>query len=333
MAEDQSSDGPGAGDLPEPIREWLADRAAEEGIPEEELVSRLLRAGGAADGDTTGERLDAVEETVEALRVDLDEKIDDVRGRVIQVKREVDDRAPADHDHPELEERIERTADGAGAEASVPGHGAGEGNGIVETLEHLVETTGELEHKLDRLARVTVSLRGIVDDLAGSEAENAAVAALARSANVHGARRADCGSCGESVDVGLLSKPRCPYCAEPFEAFVPNHGLFGSHTLEVGSPPALEPADGLESVPDPDIGTDDGGDGPLSGVDFGDVGAAGGTEDDGTPGGSGEAEAGSAIRWPGDDEEGISADGDGPDAGPEDGEANEGADPPRSPDE
>ncbi|MFW5965560.1 MAG: hypothetical protein ACOCP3_02285, partial [Halodesulfurarchaeum sp.] len=47
-----------------------------------------------------------LEDRVNALEAELDEKIQDVRERVIQVKREADGKAPADHEHESLESLI-----------------------------------------------------------------------------------------------------------------------------------------------------------------------------------------------------------------------------------
>jgi len=51
---------------------------------------------------------------------------------------------------------------------------------------------------------------------------------------------ADCGNCGGTVHLGLLSKPRCPHCESHFEAVEPGSGFFAGARLTVGERPALD---------------------------------------------------------------------------------------------
>jgi len=249
MSRDRA-EGPVSTDLPESIREWVAERATEEGLTEEELLSRLLSDDGvdtSVDPAVLKEQINALEDAVAELDSDVDTKIEDVRERVVQVKREADAKASADHEHPDFERRFERIVDEIGAMRSTIDEFDDRLDGgfenYEEVLEHLVETSEELEHKLDVLAGVILDLRERTDALIEARAGHAALAELTRAANVHGARSADCGACGESVDIGLLSAPRCPHCAETFSEFKPGTGFFGSPTLEVGTTPALDPGD------------------------------------------------------------------------------------------
>ena len=104
--------------LPEDVEEWLAERADSGERSREELLAlavdfyRFLASRDEVAPDAEDipevpaivERLDALDADVAALSDAVDEKIEDVRERVIQVKREADGKAPADHDHPELAE-------------------------------------------------------------------------------------------------------------------------------------------------------------------------------------------------------------------------------------
>ncbi len=90
------------------------------------------------------------------------------------------------------------------------------------------------------LARALVSIRDQTRTLAAQNAERAATAELARTANHHGIKSAKCGECGTSVTIALLTEPSCPHCGVTVNDVEPKRGFFGSNTLVVGAVPALE---------------------------------------------------------------------------------------------
>ena len=240
-----------AEELPDDLEAWVAERAADADTSRADVVRRLLAAhrrlderpdrlddadaadlddvdGGSGVGDLDA-RIDDLAARVGELEADLDEKITDVRERVIQVKREADAKAPDDHDHPSIERRIDE----------------GFGN-YEEILEYLTERTEALEdgvedreEKLRRLANAVVDLRRRVSTIEGAIEERAAAAELREAANRRGISEAACGSCGESVHLGLLDAPTCPHCGSPFDG-VEGGGWFKSNRLTVGDRPALE---------------------------------------------------------------------------------------------
>lgn len=244
-------------ELPDDLEAWVAERAAAAGTSRADVVRRLIAAHrlldehpeSLDDADVAGlgddiarppddadsgvgdldARLDDLAGRVEGLESDLDEKITDVRERVIQVKREADGKAPADHDHPPIERRID---DGFGD--------------YEEILESLIERTEALEDgsedrgaKLRTVANAVVDLRRRVGTIEGVVEERAAVAALREAANRRGVTEAACDSCGNLVQLGLLDKPTCPHCESPFDGVEPG-GWFRSSRLTVGDRPALE---------------------------------------------------------------------------------------------
>lgn len=249
----------------ESLEGWLDAKAEELDVSREELLARL-RTGDAPDGAAVGpggaalrrefaERLANtqadVEEELTDVREEFDEKLKDVRDRVIQVKREADEKAPADHDHPDLRERTEAVADRADrlAEeleslsetvAEVDERVEAGFDNYEDVLDYLTEATDDLEAKLSTLARVTVELRDQTETLSARHASRAAADELAHLANRRGVRAADCGHCGETVHIGLLAEPKCPHCASQFSDVEPKQGLFGSAKLVVGDSPALE---------------------------------------------------------------------------------------------
>lgn len=254
----------GVDGLPDELESWVAERAAASDSSRAAVLRRLLAAhrlldeqpdaldgsdsialaDRLADGESAGdgsadsadvdsfagdldELTDDLEEVaarVGALEADLDEKITDVRERVIQVKRESDAKAPQDHGHPELERRMQQ----------------GFAN-YEEILEYLTDRSEEHGSKLDTIAGVLVDLRERVTALERESNERAAATELRREANRHGIAEAVCESCGGTVRLGLLDGPFCPHCESTFAGVEPKHGFFGSHRLTVGQRPALEP--------------------------------------------------------------------------------------------
>jgi chromosome segregation ATPase len=248
-------------ELPESVSDWLAQLAAEQDVSEEDLLSRLLEAS--TDGDVPAlpeldERLAEVqsdlgdvETRIEGLEADTREKIDDVRERVIQVKRDADAKADPDHDHPDLESEIADLDDDVAAlfeelddvEESL-GASIEQVSTETEDLREEVETVAEdASEKLTVLAVAVVEMRDQVRELLADRRERVLAAELREAANRADVRRAACESCETGVDVGLLTEPRCPHCNEPFEELDPKDGFFGTNYLRTGHAPALEPGE------------------------------------------------------------------------------------------
>ncbi|SDM56325.1 hypothetical protein SAMN04487949_2093 [Halogranum gelatinilyticum] len=252
--------------LPEELQTWLDERATEADVETDELLTRavvayrlveeedgLLDESGVNSGVT--DELDRLDERVDGLQSELDEKIDDVRTRVVQVKREADAKAPADHGHPDLEERV-NTAGTAATEAHEQLDQLGERldrgfENYEEILTYLRDTTDDLDDKLTRLARAVVSLRSRTARMEATVAQWRGVDDLKTEANRHGVTSAKCGGCDSVVHVGLLAKARCPHCEQPFTDVEPARGFFGSATLAVGDRPALAGQTADETVPTP----------------------------------------------------------------------------------
>lgn len=272
MSDDETGD-TGEPGVSEWTRAWLEERAAESGIPPDDLLARFAAAFRAAeegevpevvlradleeleaavtDLETSFDRLDA---DVAALDADLDEKIQDVRERVIQVKREADAKAPTDHSHPDLVEQLETALDAATtAEAAVEEVSASVDRlddrlaagfeNYEEILEYLTDAIDDVEAKNTRLASAVLAMREAMQGVTARESRRIAADRLREQANTHGIRTADCEDCNATLDVALLADARCPHCASTFASVQPRRGFFGSPTLEVGERPALEAGD------------------------------------------------------------------------------------------
>ncbi len=272
-------------DLSDDLREWVESRAAETGQDPADVLSRavttyqlLEEEGEPLDGESDAalvvgngaerrERLDSLEERITDLEsledqladvesldervaeldAELAEKIDDVRERVIQVKKEADSKAQIDHEHGQLQQRLQRAlraAEEAHATSQQLGqHIEGIDRGLdnfEEVLEYLTDTTDELENKLDALAYTVIDLRERVGELEGTAAARDAAADLKDEANREGITTAKCVECESKVQIGLLSTPHCPHCGTTFREVEPAERLFGAARLRAGEQPALQ---------------------------------------------------------------------------------------------
>ncbi|RDZ64294.1 hypothetical protein C5B90_09640 [Haloferax sp. Atlit-12N] len=242
--------------LPDDLRTWVEARADEEGVDPETVLARALGTYRLAvsdagesldDADAVSDRLGGVEARVDELEGELDEKISDVRMRVVQVKRETDEKAPHDHAHPELDAELDRLADDVHAArnrvADVDERLDGGFENFEEILTYLDETTATLDENLRTVARTLLDLRGRAADLEAADLERQALAELLRTANAAGEKKAQCEECDETVHLDLLAEPRCPSCRSLFRELSSSPGFFGSATLHTGRLPALESAD------------------------------------------------------------------------------------------
>lgn len=221
MATEQPGDGPLSVDLPPDLDAWLTEQAEASGLDRDELLRRLLestRLALAADEDVGDVR--ELEEQVSSFETEVEGLIDDVRERVIQVKKEADGKADAEHTHEELErvadldERVtELRADMEDLEAS------------------LAEAESAFETATTRLRKVAAAVVRLQQSAAGQGEPAERLAELQRLAARRGVRTANCEDCGESLDIGLLPDPNCPHCDTEFHDITGRSGLFTNPTL------------------------------------------------------------------------------------------------------
>jgi rubrerythrin len=174
-----------------------------------------------------GTRIDAVEEEFQG-------KLDDVRQRVIQVKKETDKKAPADHTHPEFErlsvlqeevDTLETEFEDLHAdyEEAVPE--------LQDRTEDHAERLEELQDRLQTVAWVVSDLREAQQSSSGLEA----VERIKRAAARADIERAKCENCGDGVNLSLLTDPHCPHCDATVTNVEPSSGWFGNPKLTVAS--------------------------------------------------------------------------------------------------
>lgn len=260
--------------VPPELSAWLESQADERGVDPETYARELLLAQRAVDADAfhvDGVDSDAgpldgvareaeVEDRLDDVREEFRELLEDVRSRVVQVKRETDRKAAADHDHAELLADIETlTEQVAALEADLAEQRTaveelradleGGFDNFEEVLEHVLAETDELFERADRLGHATVRTRERVQELATSVVDRERADDLKRDAALEGVETADCEDCDRAVRLALLTEPRCPACRTEFVDLEPKRGFFGSATLVTGDHPALTDAE-LEAVTD-----------------------------------------------------------------------------------
>src|SRR6056297_728648 len=86
--------------------------AAEAGVGREEMLKRAIVSLAEAEGVDVpdAEEVAAMESRLDALEADLDEKVADLRERFVELYRDLEATAPADHAHAETAERLDALA-------------------------------------------------------------------------------------------------------------------------------------------------------------------------------------------------------------------------------
>jgi chromosome segregation ATPase len=245
--------------------------AAEAGVGREEMLKRAIVSLAEAEGVDApdAEEVAALESRLDALEADLDEKVADLRERFVELYRDLEATAPADHAHAETAERLDalaaeldRTAErldeveaDAAARSTVDeavGERADEIDDRLTDVEARVDDLAELEarvdaidtddldDKLSRVASAVVRVRRRLDAAERDRADRERLDAISATANRNGVRKAACTDCGSTVDVGLLTEPECPHCGGAFAELEPNPGFLGTSRLVAGEQPALD---------------------------------------------------------------------------------------------
>jgi len=175
--------------------------------------------------DTVERRL---AERFDALEADFQTKIDDVRERVVQVKRETDAKAPADHSHEEFDRIDALLQDIDGLEAEV----ADLRDEVTESKATQDEQIGDIDDRLDdvedKLTRVAWVVSDLREDQGGRDQNQKAVDRLKRAAAQENISTARCSNCSEQVEIGLLTEPQCPHCNATVSDVRPEGGIIRS---------------------------------------------------------------------------------------------------------
>jgi septal ring factor EnvC (AmiA/AmiB activator) len=262
MASESTGDGSVTVSLPSELDEWLSARAQTLGVDRDVVLLQLLssyRAASELDDenvpvagpqaieqavtDRLSETSDAVEqrvgERVDAVEQRHEEDIEDVRSRVVQLKRELDGKAPADHDHDQFGTIDDLQAELSDLQSTVAEMDSELDSTVAEhdvVLDEMDEQLLNLQERLKTVAWVVSDLRDAFESRGGLEA----VEHIKRAAAKADIDRANCESCGQGVDIALLTDPECPHCqatvtnVEAADSWFSSPRLLAASQLESG---------------------------------------------------------------------------------------------------
>jgi len=265
--------------LPGGIEEWLADHTDETGRDRAEVLARAVASYRLLTEETDGDEplestlaeLEARIESLEAdspseadtdriaeLETELDEHVQDLRSKIVDVLKEARSRAPADHSHEPLEARLDEQAQTTAeldettdelealltelAEEfdAFDKRMEARFNGIEQELGPMAESVADLESKATKLAGAVVDMRKRLARVESHVSHQTALAELLQTAAREDVTQARCDSCNETVELGLLVEPICPHCRSVFDGIEPGSMFFKSAWLTIADRPALE---------------------------------------------------------------------------------------------
>ncbi len=260
--------------LPGGIEEWLADHTDETGKDRAEVLARAVASYRLltedADGDEPLEstlaelesRIAELEANTAAtsgpdsdriaqLEAELDGHVEDLRSKIVDVVKEARSRAPANHSHESLEDRLDEQADTTDELQELLKELAKEFdafddkvesrlNGIEQELGPMAESVDDLESKTIKLAGAVVDMRKRLARVESHVSHQTALAELLQTAARQNISEARCDNCNEMVKLGLLVEPICPHCRSVFDGLEPGSSFFKSAWLTIADRPALE---------------------------------------------------------------------------------------------
>jgi len=177
---------------------------------------------------------DAVESRVEGrldgVEKEFQGKLTDVRERVVQLKREIDGKAPADHEAFETIAELDESVAELNRElVAVREEFESDLVSQTERVNDLESRFDEFERRLDdtedKLKRVAWVVNDLRDNQSGRDAHQKAVDRIKRAAAQEGISSASCQNCGETVEIGLLTDPQCPHCDSTVSDVQPEGGI------------------------------------------------------------------------------------------------------------
>jgi chromosome segregation ATPase len=240
----------GSDDIEATVRDVLADRmddiataVADQLDVESQVADAMDEQFTEVSGAAAEQATDRLEDQLADFEDDFMDKVEDVRDRVIQVKKETDRKAPAEHSHTDLEDQIDTLAadveDLRGEVSDLRMDLEKQLDSHEGRLEDIDENVWDVQEKLRTVAHV-------VNDLRESEAltnkRATSVDQIKRAAAEHDLDRARCEACGEGVEIALMTDPECPHCEATVTDVKPGEGFLGK--------PMLVKAQGIEAADD-----------------------------------------------------------------------------------
>lgn len=190
MASEQGESTP----LPGDIEEWVADHTDDTGEDRADVLARAVTSYRLLTEDAGDEppasklaavqsRIDTLEaeledldngvekDHIQELEAELEDHVEDLRSRIVDVLKEARSRAPADHSHESLEERLDEQASATDELRQTLDEQASTTDELQQSLTEQASTTDELRQSLTEQASRTDELRKSLDDQASSTDE------------------------------------------------------------------------------------------------------------------------------------------------------------------
>ena len=267
--ESSVSDGSGVGDESSAggwsdaeLRDRAVGAAADEvGVDREEALKRAIVGLAESEGIAVpdADEVASIRSRLDELDADVDEKVTDLRERFVELYRDLESKAPADHVHEETVDRLDSVEDDLGSVEdgldevatevdSVAGDLDAATTDLTDVEDRLADVEAEVgdldvdavEDKLSRVASAILLVRRRIETLEDERDDRQRLDALTTVANRHGVETAACGDCGETVRLGLLTTAECPHCGRAFADIDPRTWFFKSSRLVVADRPALD---------------------------------------------------------------------------------------------
>jgi predicted nucleic acid-binding Zn-ribbon protein len=180
----------------------------------------------------------------EEIQSDFREQIEDVRERVIQVKREADAKAPATHTHDELErlDDLESRLSGLDQDFQSLDTSLNEVTAQMseyadeEDLDALEEEVEDLRERLTTVAWIVRDIREFAEKVEGPET----LQEIKRRAAAANVSKPKCQQCNRRVNIGLLTEAACPHCEASFSELESSGGFFSAPQLRVDTESTIE---------------------------------------------------------------------------------------------
>jgi hypothetical protein len=217
--------------------------------------------------------VDSLTAEVETLETEVDEDVEDLRERLVQLYRDAEQKAEADHTHPDLAEQLDEIDASVRAVTdrldgledrveSIDDTVAGVGDRverIENRLDALAAADDDAADKLSRVASAVVRTQRRLREIDGERADGR-LDDILDAANRHGVQTADCDGCGHTVRLSLLSSAECPHCETRFATLDPADRFYRRSRLTVDDRPALSGESaavesGSDGEPDPPTDT------------------------------------------------------------------------------
>ena len=159
-------------------------------------------------------RLNSVENTATENKNLIQDRIEDVREKIITLARRQEEKSEKDHNHPELlddlsevEERIEEIESDFQDQSQ-------EIQSLKDDIKTVSDRESDLREKATDLAHSHLELKEAFEDLRDylEEENDDRLSRILTEAQKNQVSVADCQNCGSKIDISILRESECPFC-------------------------------------------------------------------------------------------------------------------------